>query len=287
MKLFGHGSGEIPPLFHGLFDDAALFPPASTPMTQAVARHGDHKHAWYSAAVGWFVTPSSRLAELDTAAQHKRFSDTNIALTVPGGPGDVASARHAAGEYGWLHVKALEVPLLDGDLASATASLAAHNGHGTQVFVEIPPDRLTMDSASALKAAGLGLKLRTGGTVPEAFPSAQVLASALAAACHSGVRFKVTAGLHRALPHHDPVTGLDHHGFASLLCAVDVLQTGGSSDDALLWLSSTDGAEVTRRLSGLSSARTAAIRAQLASIGTCSITEPVDDLVSLGLLRHG
>jgi len=41
------------------------------------------------------------------------------------------------------------------------------------------------------------------------------------------------------------------------------------------------------RLNGLSTSRTEAIRSQFISVGTCSITEPLEDLVNLGLVtRH-
>ena len=48
----------------GLFDDAALFPPAELPMPQAVAAHLAHRQAWYGPLVGPFVCPTKRLPEL-------------------------------------------------------------------------------------------------------------------------------------------------------------------------------------------------------------------------------
>src|SRR5690348_6433606 len=105
MRLFGHS--PIPALFSGLFDDAALFPPENASMPDAVRRHGQHKHGWYGAAVGWFVCSASRLTELDEAAQHTRFGDVNLALTVPTGIADLTAARTTAAEYGWIRLRSL------------------------------------------------------------------------------------------------------------------------------------------------------------------------------------
>lgn len=283
MKLFGHSA--IPPLFAGLFDDAALFPPASLTMPEAARQHGVHKHAWYSGAVGRFVCSADRLAELDEAAQHTRFADVNLALTVPGGIAALDSVRRAVAEFGWVHLKSIEVAVAVHDLADAIGIAADAVPHNTQVFIEITPADLTMDVASALKASGLGLKLRTGGTGADAFPAADVLTEALGIACGSGVRFKLTAGLHHALPYVDQGTGFSHHGFAAVLCAVDSLQTTDRAGEPQGWLECTDGARVSAQLAQLTRERVHAIRSQFVAIGTCSITDPVDDLVTLGLVR--
>ncbi|MGW7584917.1 hypothetical protein ACWGLI_27800, partial [Kitasatospora sp. NPDC054769] len=44
--------GVIPELFHGLFDDAAVFPPGNLPIVDAVPAHRLHRAAWYAEAVG-------------------------------------------------------------------------------------------------------------------------------------------------------------------------------------------------------------------------------------------
>ena len=280
MRLFHTTS--IRPLFSRLFDDAALFPPASTPMSDAVAVHGTHTKAWYADLVGVFVCPDGRLAELDQAAQHARFGDVNIAITVPGGVAAVAEARATAAEFGWLHVKAIEVPSTAAELHAAIATLA-DDGPET-VFVEMPVSEIDTDTTVALNAAGLGLKLRTGGTSATAFPTTAQLASALGHACSSGVRFKCTAGLHNAIRHIDPDTGFAHHGFLNVLWAIQLLQSNiglAAAEDALAM---TDPLTVRTAVGGFSGEDAAALRGQFASIGSCSITEPLDDLVALDLV---
>ena len=40
------------PLFAGLFDDAALFPPGDLPLAEAVPAHRGHRTAWYAGRSG-------------------------------------------------------------------------------------------------------------------------------------------------------------------------------------------------------------------------------------------
>ena len=42
----------VPPLFAGLVDDAAVFPPGSATLTDAVISHRAHRMAWYNSLVG-------------------------------------------------------------------------------------------------------------------------------------------------------------------------------------------------------------------------------------------
>lgn len=44
----------VPPLFSGLCDDAAIFPPGDLPLPQAVPAHRLHRAAWYAELVGPF-----------------------------------------------------------------------------------------------------------------------------------------------------------------------------------------------------------------------------------------
>jgi hypothetical protein len=270
----------ITALFAGLFDDAALFPPSSASMPAAVAAHGEHGRSWYGNLVGLFVCPAGRLGELDSAAQHARFGDVNIALTVPDGPAAVADARADASEYGWLHVKAIEVPASAAELESVVEAFGDHRSPAT--YVEIPVKDVTDEVAATLNRAGLGLKLRTGGTTEDAHPSTAELAGALTSASASDVRFKCTAGLHHAIRHADAETGLPYHGFLNVLWAIQLLQSGREPEAAEAALACTDRETVARAVRDFDNEQTTRLRRRFASIGSCSIAEPVADLVALG-----
>ncbi len=57
-------SWTTPPLLRGLLDDAAVFPPAATPLPDAVRDHGGHRSSWYAGCVGPLLVPAASVAEL-------------------------------------------------------------------------------------------------------------------------------------------------------------------------------------------------------------------------------
>ena len=92
--------------------------------------------------------------------------------------------------------------------------------------------------------------------------------------------FKLTAGLHHAVRHTDPDTGLIHHGFLNVLAATLAAAGGGEPRRP---------GRHPRRHRRPPPRR--AIRAALdqprplwVGFGSCSIDEPVTDLTNLGLL---
>src|SRR3954468_9630505 len=54
-------STQVPQLLRGLVDDAAVFPPGSSPLPEAVAAHRVHRAAWYAPMVGPLLVPASAL----------------------------------------------------------------------------------------------------------------------------------------------------------------------------------------------------------------------------------
>lgn len=273
----------VPPLFQRLFDDAALFPPASTPLQQAVRLHGQHLHSRHAGLVGAFVCASTRLTELSDAVADGDSGEVAVSLTVPGGRPQLAGALRSIADYSILRLAAIEIPVSAGELSQAVDDL--NTAVGTQrcvMFLEIPAADLTAAITEQLADAGLGLKLRTGGTTAEAFPTDAVLAAAIGTAVRSGVEFKCTAGLHNAIAHVDPATGFAHHGFLNVLLAVHAAQTGDTAVEDQL--AARDPHGLARQLRALSPEAVGTIRAQFRSIGSCSITEPLADLTTLGLV---
>src|SRR5436190_23844268 len=80
------------PMLAGLVDDAALFPPGNAPMPVALAEHARYRAAPWSAAIGPFLCPASRIDEL--AALLPGDQDIRVAVV-----NDVtgAAALHARG----------------------------------------------------------------------------------------------------------------------------------------------------------------------------------------------
>lgn len=276
------GIPPLSPLFSGLFDDAALFPPGNAAMPDAVRGHAGYRQDWYAGLVARFVCPAGRLPELDAALAAAGLGSPEVSMTVPGGADGLAAALAAAGERPQLRLGAVELPVSAAELPGALDDLGRAARGGIDVFAEVPVAEVTTDLAAQLRAAGLGLKLRTGGATAAAFPAAGPLGAALQAAVAAGVRFKCTAGLHNAVAHDDPATGWSHHGFVNVLLAVHAAQTGRAAPAEVL--ADRDAAALAERARTLSPAEVADVRARFTSIGSCSILEPLTDLIDLKLV---
>lgn len=267
-------AGPLAPLLAELFDDASLFPPASLSMTAAGEHHRAARGGPFSWMLGRFVCPVERLDEVPRGVR--------VSVTV-GGPADVPRPGDAAAGF----VAAVECRSADVDVADLGDACAAIGVD--DVFVEVPPRG---DAVAALAGSGVGAKLRLGGPDASSVPAAVAVADAITAAATEGVRWKATAGLHHPFRRRDPTGQFMMHGFFNVLAAtaaamagaggptvVDVLEEPdpGSfliADDRFGWGQWTVDARGAARL-----------RAEgLTAIGSCSFSEPVDDLVALGVI---
>jgi hypothetical protein len=236
-----------------LLDHAALFPPASMSLEDALAEDREARSSPHSEVVGRFVVPASRLGEL--SPEHPPLSVV------------LASAAEAPLVAEADGVEAVEL-VLDGprprsaDLVSDYRELQPL---GVETYFELVIDEGWRDdlpaAIGAVAAVGGRVKLRCGGAVT---PTVEQVALVVAACREAGVAFKATAGLHHA------VRRGEEHGFLNLLAATTA-PTGrleavlAEEDPAALQL---DGAD--RRL--------------FTSFGSCSWREPIEDLEELGLL---
>ena len=143
-----------------------------------------------------------------------------------------------------------------------------------------PPPPPGSAAADEVAACGHRLKLRLGNVDHDLVPDSATVAAWIDAALDRETRFKATAGLHRAV-RHDPEGG-GAHGFLNVLAATRTLWDGGSVDDATAQLEQRDGAALS---AGLADGGVAAARRWFTSFGSCSVTEPLDDLIALGLVE--
>lgn len=269
----------VPELFRGLVDDAALFPPGNAPAPAAVAGHASLRSSRLAGLVGSFVVNEPALADVATHAAERFPDGLGIALVVPLARLEpVVGALPAA-----LRLAAVEVAVdaVSGEAVASVASARDRLGLDVPVYVELPRHDGDLDAAcAALAAHGLRLKLRTGGTTAEAFPGEAELGGRIVAAAGAGVAFKCTAGLHNAVRHRDPDTGFEHHGFLNVLAATADALAGADRDAVAARLAERDAAVLLDAIS-LGPDPRAAFR----SYGSCSVTEPADDLTDLGVLR--
>ncbi len=273
-------SHTFPAAWSGLVDDAAIFPPGDVPLPDAVAAHVDRRDEWYADLVGSFVVTDTKVPEVSTPLR--------LAVVVTGGAGGVEPALRLAARGGH-DVAGVEVALRDlDDLAGNARRVAtAADGCGVppeQVYVELPhvPDTGSwLRAADAVAEGGLRLKFRTGGLEAHLFPAAHALARWIDAALDREAPFKCTAGLHHAIRHTGD-DGFEHHGFLNVLVATVRAFDGAGTDEVVALLEERDLDAVVAAAADEDLTRA---RRWFTSFGSCSVTEPLDDLLALGLLE--
>ncbi len=234
-------------LLSRLIDHAALFPPASLSMPDAIAADRAARrtpHAWM---LDRFIVPASRLDELpaDFTPRLSVVADVDPLPALPPAVEFVETRRP------------IDAP------------------DGVRVFTEVMPgDPLPAGDA----------KIRCGG---ETFPSVDELAAFVTACRDAGKPFKATAGLHH------PLRTPTQHGFLNLLAAAvfgfafalderDLAALLAEEDPAAFALD--DDAFVARGRRVGAGAITAARHELFVAYGSCSFSEPVEDLQALGFL---
>ena len=277
------------PIFRGLFDDASLFPPASLPMAGAVAGHLRHQAAWYREMSGPFVCADTKITELSAALTAADVAELDLALVLPGGAAALDAAVDGVFADPRLRLRAVELPAAACEsITTAVADLAAALDRtplaGAAAFIEVPARDFTIAAARAVDDHRYLAKVRTGGSTAEAFPDDQTLANCLVTLAQARLAFKCTAGLHHAVRHRAADTGFEHHGFLNVLLAVAAALDDASREQVAAELTDQDAARVAAKISNLDVETVSAVRSLFTSFGTCSTDEPINDLVTLGLV---
>jgi hypothetical protein len=264
-------------IFDGLFDDAALFPPGDSPLEVAVPAHRSLRSR-FAGLVGPFVVPASKLPLLFPYAVEQPL---DLSVIVPAD--ELEPALRALDRPG-LRTAAVEIPMVPTapDARDVVKILDDVLPPGVPAYIELGGRALHV--LDVLAGTRYRAKLRTGGLRADLFPAPAALADAMAACQARGVAFKCTAGLHHAIRHTDPATGFEHHGFLNVLLAAAALAGGEPALIAEGHLEAGYAPGVAAGVRSLSPDEATAARALFTSFGTCSVTEPVADLVALGLL---
>lgn len=286
---------RLPAAWRGLVDDAAIFPPGNTPLPEAVAAYVARRHAASTdpAAdlVASFVVTDEQVPSVDAPS-------VPLSIVVTGGAGAIAGALRLAARAG-NPVAGLEIALRDPDdpagaarrvAAACDAALAEGLlGDDVPVYVELPHVASTaawLAAADVVAEREFRFKFRTGGLEADLFPHAHALARWIDAALDRETPFKCTAGLHNAVRHttskgfERPV---DHHGFLNVLLATRLAFDGTPTPEVVETLERRDGAALA---DDARAADLAGARRWFTSFGSCSVQEPLDDLIALGLLEE-
>lgn len=283
-------STKLPRLLAGLVDDAAVFPPGSASLPEAVPAHRQHRSSWYAELVGPLLVPVSTVLNRELHALVDPAEELLVGLIGDTGPAGLPAALAAVPPGVTIQQVEVAVAARGADPQPGLAKLlpVAEQLAGRTVYAEIP---LTFGLMGALdrlveaRAAGLPVaaKFRTGGLAAELFPTPAELAAVIHGCQQRGLPFKLTAGLHRAVRHLDRETGFTHHGFVNVLAAALVAAGGAEVERVTELLRATDP----RPLLAPIEQRLDAARPLWIGYGSCSILEPLTDLTQLGLVNGG
>ncbi len=284
LNLHPPGSSAVPPLLARLVDDAALFAPSRVSMVDVVKAHLAACRAPYGGVIGFLLCPISRFGVLVSALRKVRLTrPVALSLVADTGLGGLPKAISTALDNPKLvDLRMIEVPAPSDVDSNWLVQLTEFVPDDVVRVVE--PRRGRPDWLAGVRRvaeAGCWPKLRCGGRSVESFPSVEEVADFLAIATSTGQPFKATAGLHYAVRHHDESTGLTHHGLLNMLVGTARALSGAGAHEALRC---TDAAALATEAGALSAQTSHVVREVFACYGSMSLTEPVTDLIRLGLL---
>lgn len=273
-------SAPRPGVLARMFDDAATFPPGNLPLPEAVRAHHRHAAAPYGDLVGSFVVGAKDVAGLAPLVADQPPASFPVSLT--GSLPTVLDALSRVDDLPTVRLVGVEATLTQGaDPAAAVVRLAdVAAQRRIPVHLEMPRDERRTRCVAALRGSGCLAKLRTGGVVADLHPDEVELADAVVALVGAGVGFKATAGLHHALRITDPGTGFEQHGFLNLLVATAAARAGAGQDRVAGVLAERQPGPIVETVRRLGPE----VRESFRAFGTCSIVQPVEQLIVLGLV---
>lgn len=270
-------STSLPPvsLFTKLFDDAAVFPPSSHSLRDALARRKERT----TTADAQFVGPLLLPPPLVAAALGQ---PEPLLITVVGRAGsplaDVVAAATAVAEHSWHSLASIQFAYTD------SWRDALHLG--TPVAVEVPhgAEGITLldQLAEQAETQQVRAKLRTGSTPTTPVPSPAQLAAFISGCISRDLSFKLTGGMHHAITYD--ASQEQQFGFLNVLNATATLLEGDTEGGAALLLDERRASDVVDRIRTIDGEHASGIRDVFQSYGCCDPQDPITDLRTLGLL---
>ncbi|HEX4068205.1 MAG TPA: hypothetical protein VHZ09_19455 [Acidobacteriaceae bacterium] len=280
-------------LLSRIVDYAGLFPPASLGMDAAVRTYQEALAGDYSALLGGFVVPASRLEEFAVAFERvccgEREQPWTLNVTCAGEkPDDVRAIEEF--QQGAVFIGSLETKAANPQAAQEVLErLPAARAR----YVEFAPERAA-EILPVLGEYGARAKLRLGGETSESVPSVETVARFLLACARERVAWKATAGLHHAVRGvREIVPGgprVKMHGFVNVFLAGGLAFVGAdeatlvktlAEEDPMAFRVDDDVLEWQDQM--LISDQIERVRREFAiSFGSCSFAEPVEDLRAMG-----
>lgn len=283
-----------------IVDYAGLFPPSMVSMKEAVTNFAAYRSGTHAWMLGRFVLPVARLNEFLDAAQEHLTPGNPWRLSVLAGEDIGSTIREIklfnAENAGRAVCDSLEVKA---NTVSKIENTVAALPEGLTTYFEISTGENFADLLSTLAIKQQRAKIRSGGTTREDFPSTREVVRFVRTCMAANVPFKATAGLHHPIRCFRPLTYAADaprgtmHGFLNVLMMTGFARESyrvalleelmeeefdeafAFRDNGIAWRNEhflTDGHIQRMRAKGM------------ISFGSCSFSEPVEDLQGLGLL---
>lgn len=284
-------------LMAGMIDYAGLFPPAALDMKTVVGSYSEYASGQESWALGRLIVPAGRLPEFTEVFNEVCCDEREKAwlLSVIGSDNPAENAVQIQSfTQGAVLVDTIE--LKAGDAVNAERLLTGLPD-GVIPYIEFAPEK-AIEMLPVLSRFGALAKIRMGGLTPEAIPDPVTVARFLIACADSQIAFKATAGLHHAVrgeyqpdddPDGEPVI---MHGFMNLFLAAALAWLGKEEEVIVATLEEESPmvfkvAEESIRwhTNALTTSQIGTMRRDFGiEFGSCSFTEPIEELKALGWL---
>ena len=300
-------------------DYAGMFPPAGLKLDEAVATfaaHTLHPESWM---LSRFI---AKVSDLEKAELGRLPKGTSLSVLGIAGGTTEDFVRAVSSDNGEIlafnnrrRKKQIQADVMEfrlppdietTDQAYGLAKTVAERLTGIRIYYELDPKQIVDNREAAIieglaqfieRGGSAGLKLRTGGVRPEAFPSTERVAFTICQAYQRCVPIKFTAGLHHPIRHYNDTVGTKMHGFLNVLGGAvmahilnfsqQTLQEILEDEDPSHFVFDGDRFAWTGGPQSLSVELNYIMRARAefaVSFGSCSFIEPRDDLATLGLL---
>jgi hypothetical protein len=295
-------------LLRDLIDYAGLFPPASLAMTPSVANYDQYSRTQWSWILGRFIVPVVRLgefeaafAELPTPKIGTDFENWRLSALLGSDPvADIAGVREFNTRMaGITSGRGAVVDSVEVKVTSPVeiTQLSGVIPTGFAAYFEFPLSNCA-ELIAAVASCGHRAKIRTGGETADKFPTPESVIEFIRLCAKANMPFKATAGLHHPIRSVHRFTYKPEsasgtmNGFLNVFLAAAFLRAGIASELAVQLLEEESAQAFQFELDGVIWRQHRLSRHQIAdarqgfavSFGSCSFTEPIDDLRSLHLL---
>lgn len=303
----------IQALMNELVDYAGLFPPSSLEMEPTVRNYATYRASTAAPMLGRLIVPVARFEEFDRTAAtllppvpDPESADEDpdpwviSALTSPASDLeaverdleaiDAFNDRHASEGGGAAIVDTIELSAPDGESIDAVLDLLDDEIYP---YFELDWRDDVRGAIAALAGLDAAAKIRTGGVTADAHPGVEPLAAFIEACRNADVPFKATAGLHHPVRARQASVDARQFGFLNVFLGAILFHAGRvdggglrdvlAEEDPAAFI--VDGGTMGWRMSRVGVTEILEIRSRFAhAFGSCSFTEPLEDLVELDLL---